>query len=400
VKTIDIGIAGCGPAGLAAALLLARGGHRVTLFDQFDAPRPIGSGLMIQPTGQAVLRELGLHGALLAAGARIDRLFGLVCPSGRKVLDVRYDWLRGDLFGIGIHRAALFDILYQAVRAAGIAIKTGRTVTGSEETAAGRRLLFAGGASAPFDLVVDCLGTDSPLAAPCGRPLAYGALWASLDWPDGAGFDGAALEQRYVRARRMMGVLPIGLRPGSAARQTAFFWSLRADRLADWRAAGLDAWKAEAAALWPETQPLLDQIAAPDDLTFAHYSHRTLPRPAGRALIHIGDSWHSTSPQLGQGANMALLDAWALARGLAAGWDLPDALARTVRMRRGHVRLFQAMSALFTPAYQSDGTVLPFIRDRLVGPLAHLWPATKLQAAVVTGLFGDPLLRLGLGRVR
>lgn len=396
MRGLNIAVAGCGPAGLAAALLLARDGHHVRLFDQFDAPRPIGSGLMIQPTGQAVLDALGLGTAVRAAGARIERLFGLAMPSGRTVLDVRYDWLPGGHCGIGLHRASLFDILFAAVGQAAIPIETGRMVTGSEDVARGRRLLFADGASGAFDLVVDCLGTASPLAEPCGRPLAYGALWASLDWPDGAGFDGAALEQRYVQARRMAGVLPIGTRPEKARPQTAFFWSLRADGLADWRAAGLEAWKAEVRALWPATAPFLDQIDLADQLTFARYAHRTLPNPVAPRLIHIGDAWHSASPQLGQGANMALLDAWALAKALREEDDLADALARAVRLRRGHVRLFQALSALFTPVYQSDSRALPFVRDRIVGPLAHLWPATAIQAAMVTGLLGEPLARLGL----
>jgi 2-polyprenyl-6-methoxyphenol hydroxylase-like FAD-dependent oxidoreductase len=392
----DIAVAGCGPAGLATALLLGRDGHRVRLFERFDAPRPIGSGLMIQPTGQAVLRELGLDGELLAAGARVDRLFGRAMPSGRKVLDVRYDWLKGGHFGIGTHRAALFDILYRAVLAAGIPIETSRTIAGSTEASGGRALHFADGRSAGFDLVVDCLGTGSALADPCGYPLAYGALWASLDWPEDAGFDPTALEQRYVRASRMVGVLPIGLRPGSDRPKTAYFWSLREDALGAWREAGLDAWKEEALALWPSTAPFLDQIASPEDLTFARYSHRTLPRPAKRGLIHIGDSWHSASPQLGQGANMALLDAWALAKALRDRRDLADALALAVTMRGFHVRLFQLLTALFTPVYQSDSHVLPFIRDRIVGPLSHLWPATAIQAAMVTGLMGGPLKPLGL----
>ncbi|NEU34098.1 NAD(P)-binding protein, partial [bacterium LRH843] len=74
MKPIDIAIAGCGPAGLASALLLHRDGHRVTVFERFDTPRPIGSGLMIQPTGLAVLRELGLERELTAHGAPIARL--------------------------------------------------------------------------------------------------------------------------------------------------------------------------------------------------------------------------------------------------------------------------------------------------------------------------------------
>jgi hypothetical protein len=38
MKRLDIGIAGAGPAGLAAALFLARAGHRVDLIERFDQP--------------------------------------------------------------------------------------------------------------------------------------------------------------------------------------------------------------------------------------------------------------------------------------------------------------------------------------------------------------------------
>lgn len=138
----DVAVAGCGPGGLAAALLLHRDGHHVRLFERFDAPQPIGSGLMIQPTGRAVLRELGLDLQLANRSARIERLFGQAAD--RIVLDVRYATLASDTaFGLGAHRAALFDILFQAVRAAAIPIETGRTVTTSEMDGSRRRLRFA-----------------------------------------------------------------------------------------------------------------------------------------------------------------------------------------------------------------------------------------------------------------
>ena len=356
----------------------------MTVFERFETPRPIGSGLMIQPTGRAVLRRLGLEEALVASGARIERLFGLN-DRGRTVLDVRYDALDAGVFGVGIHRASLFALLHRAVADEGIAIEGGRTIAGRE----GGSLVFADGRRAgPFDLIVDALGSRSTLAPPTGRDLAYGALWASLDWAHG--FDGHALEQRYRAARRMVGVLPIG------QGQAAFFWSLRADSLDAWRSGGLDAWKDEVRALWPATAPLLDQIADPDRLTFARYAHRTLRRPAESGLIHLGDAWHSTSPQLGQGVNMALLDAWALAFALRARETLADALPLAVSLRREHVGLYQLMSRLFTPVYQSDSAMLPLLRDVIVAPLAKAWPAPRIMAAMVAGIVGGPMRRLGL----
>ncbi len=84
--------------------------------------------------------------------------------------------------------------------------------------------------------------------------------------------------------------------------------------------------------------------------------------------MHIGDSAHATSPQLGQGANMALLDALALTVALRDATDLPHAMQRYATMRRWHVRLFQWSSAVFTPFYQSDSRLLPLLRDHLLAP--------------------------------
>lgn len=395
MRGLDIAVAGCGPCGLAAALLLSRRGHRVTLFERFDAPRPIGSGLMIQPTGLAVLRQLGLDARIISEGARINRLFGMA--GNRTVLDVHYRALgnRG-CFGVGIHRSSLFDSLHDEVGAKGIPIVTGMKVEGCAIDGSKRRLGFADGSrSDAFDLVVDAMGMRTPLAEPSGRDLAYGALWATLDWPDTTEFDQAALQQRYRRSSVMIGVLPIGAGKGGRKR-VAFFWSLRHDELENWHAAGLDRWKSDVAALWPACTPLLDQIAGADQLTFARYSHRTLKEPCEQALVHIGDAWHSASPQLGQGANMALLDAWALVEALEKADSIGEAQHRFIQMRSSHVRIYQWLTALFTPVYQSDSRALPFIRDRLVGPLSKFWPASWIQAAMVSGLIGDPLTPLGL----
>ena len=55
MHSLETIVCGCGPGGMAAALLLQRAGHRVRIFEQFESPRPIGSGLLLQPPGMVVL---------------------------------------------------------------------------------------------------------------------------------------------------------------------------------------------------------------------------------------------------------------------------------------------------------------------------------------------------------
>jgi 2-polyprenyl-6-methoxyphenol hydroxylase-like FAD-dependent oxidoreductase len=395
---LTIAIIGCGPAGLAAALLLARQGHRIAIFDQFIAPGPVGSGLMIQPTGLAVLAQLGLAQEVVQRGARIDALQGIE-EHGKTVLDAPYAALGlAGAYGLGIHRASLFAVLLAAAeRQDGITIHPDHAVTGSTCDGAGRRLIFATrDPSAPFDLVVDASGWRTLFDPAPKGVLPFGALWASLPTLPDDPFAGNLLEQRYRRAAQMAGVLPIGTRPDLGTPEVAFFWSLKADDYPAWTATPLDDWKAEVLRLWPDLAGLLARITQRDQLTFARYAHRTHPCPVGERMIAIGDAWHSASPQLGQGANMALLDAWSLAQGLAEGRTLDEKLRLAASWRRDHVWLYQWVTKLFTPLYQSDSRFLPMLRDRLLAPLSRRWPAAGVQAQLMSGLFGFPLAPLGL----
>ncbi|MFO0413480.1 MAG: FAD-dependent oxidoreductase, partial [bacterium] len=85
----DVAIIGAGPTGLAVALMLARQGRGVLIHERFDTPRPVGAGLMLQPTGLAVLDALGLTPAVEAMAQPIEHIFGREARRGRIVLDVR-----------------------------------------------------------------------------------------------------------------------------------------------------------------------------------------------------------------------------------------------------------------------------------------------------------------------
>jgi salicylate hydroxylase len=129
-EKLNIAVAGAGIAGLAAAALLARDGHRVTVFDQFDAPASVGAGLMVQPVGLAVLADLGLDHNLIARASSIRRLYGRAAQRGPVVLDVRYP---AGYCGLAVQRAALFDLLHQAALTAGAVLVASTRITRAED---------------------------------------------------------------------------------------------------------------------------------------------------------------------------------------------------------------------------------------------------------------------------
>jgi 2-polyprenyl-6-methoxyphenol hydroxylase-like FAD-dependent oxidoreductase len=373
---LDIGVVGCGFAGSATGLLLARAGHRVTIYERVLEPSSVGAGILLQPTGLTVLARLGLLDGLRVRGAPI---LGLDCrtAAGRSLFRLRYERLAPGLHGLGMHRGALFEALFDAVRAAGITLRPGTEIDAIDQIAGRARALDAGGRPlAEHDLVVVADGARSQLRDRSpelrrARPYRWGALWFVGADPDRR-FDGT-LSQVVAGTRRMVGFLPTGLGPGGGAVPlVSLFWSLRMDTVDDWRRRGLDAWKRDVLALEPRADALLDQIHDVDQVLTAGYIDGVMRRMSEGRIAYAGDAAHATSPQLGQGTNLALLDAAALADALETEVDADHALRRYATLRHDHVRYYQLASRWLTPFFQSDRSWLASVRDRLF-PLAMRW---------------------------
>lgn len=165
VRDFDVVIAGAGPAGAAAAGLLARRGRSVALLDRRDFPRPkLCGGLLTWKTTQA----------LAAAGLDAAALDGVIDHVARHFEILHRDrlLLEGDApqpFRF-VKRRVLDQRLLDLARSAGAEFFPGRTVTACDparaelrtargETFRGRFVLGADGAGSP---VRKCLGLEGP----------------------------------------------------------------------------------------------------------------------------------------------------------------------------------------------------------------------------------------------
>ena len=113
----------------------------------------------------------------------------------------------------------------------------------------------------------------------------------------------------------------------------------------------------------------------------------------------IGDAAHGMSPQLGQGTNLALVDAMVLARCLREDTDIPSAFAAYSAQRRQHLRFYQFASRWLTPLFQSDSRLAAWLRDLGFPLTPHLrftrQEAVRTVAGLKTGIaFDQPLLTL------
>jgi 2-polyprenyl-6-methoxyphenol hydroxylase-like FAD-dependent oxidoreductase len=348
-EKLRIGIVGAGTAGLATAIAFARTGHEVQVFEKHPALATLGAGLLIQPQGVRALAELGLREEFESASVPIDRLLGKNHRSWRLV-DLAYPKHHAH----AVSRAVLANLLLRAAHAAGVEVQFNVNIE-RVETQGMLGCICSASGSQTFDMVVIADGASSLLPPQTGLAVPstlykWGALWAMFDvenWPYER-----VLQQRYRTTRQMFGLMPTE-RYGDKLR-LSLFWSLPCDAYQDWKASSLDAWKAQLLELWPESEPVVKQIDAHDQLTFATYRHAWPRRLSKPPICIVGDAAHAMSPQLGLGTTLAVQDALLLAQYVNAIGVKEGALVFS-KKRLPAVRAYQTLSRALTPCFQADG---------------------------------------------
>ena len=113
-------IVGGGIGGLATAAGLVRAGIACEIVERAEAWAPVGAGIVLSVNAMAVMRGLGLDGAVCERGARLGR--GAITDHRGSELGATDFALLEPQLGptVALHRAALHDVLLAG--AAGVPI--------------------------------------------------------------------------------------------------------------------------------------------------------------------------------------------------------------------------------------------------------------------------------------
>ncbi|PSR66594.1 monooxygenase [Nocardia sp. MDA0666] len=380
MRALRVIVVGGGIGGMAAAIALHRRGHDVQVWERAAAVGEVGSGLTLWPNGLRALDAIGV-GAQVRSRAMADTEGGIRDRSGRWL--TRTDTEKfADRYGpvVAVHRADLFDILRTALGEN--RLRLGVTVTGvdiedrwrtgepggeshrGEHSKGGHAspavgVLHSGGVETA-DLVVGADGLRSVVrtaVCPRARPPRYAGYtaWRMITEP----LPGLRQGGQIWGSGEIFGIVPL------ADHRVYMFGAVNAaegERAPD----GEFAEVRRRFGAWPDPVPRLLGAVSPDSV-MRHdiYQLPDLPTFVRGRVALLGDAAHAMTPNMGQGANLALEDAVTLAALLDNG-EIDDALRRYDALRRPRTRALAHQSRRigtvaqwsWTPAVRARDTAL------------------------------------------
>jgi salicylate hydroxylase len=311
-------IIGGGIGGLTAALSLLRRGIDVDVYEQSNLLKEVGAGVQIGSNGTRVLYALGLQ----------DELSNVqVVPSARELRHWRtgetWNWIElgtasAKRFGsphIMLHRGDLLNTLVDAVQQLKRdAIFLGKRCTAVTQTADYVEVSFADGHTARSAIVVGADGIHSQVRAclfGANRAEFTGCVaWRGL----------VAMDRLPPHLARMVGTNWLGPRghvlhyPVRRGEIMNFISFVERDdwQVESWTIEGTKGELANDFKGWHEdVHTLIDGLGTP--YKWALMVRGPMERWTERRITLLGDACHPTLPFLGQGAVMAIEDAYVLA---------------------------------------------------------------------------------------
>jgi salicylate hydroxylase len=333
-------VIGGGIGGLTAALALLRQGLEVEVHEQSSELKEVGAGVQIGANGTRVLHALGLAKPL-------ERSQVIPCGKEARLWNTGQSWKTLDLGAISVerygsphimmHRGDLHAVLVDAIRAIkpGV-VQLGQRCVALTQNSECVEVRFEGGRTAKAGLVIGADGIHSKVRRALfgeGSPQFTGCVaWRGL-------VPMHRLPRHLARNTATSWLGPAGhvlhypVRRGELMNFIAFVE--RTDwRVESWTVAGTIAELANDFLGWhADVHDIIRHIDVP--YKWALWVRPPMERWSVGRVTLLGDACHPTLPFLGQGAVMAIEDAYVLAGCLTkyAG-DPATALAKYESARR------------------------------------------------------------------
>lgn len=370
-------IAGGGIGGLSAALALLESGIDCDVYEQAAELKEIGAGLQLSPNGNRVLFALGLEAEVRHWGVQTRDKEIRLWNTGQtwSQFDPRAGTAE-ERYGFPMylmHRGDLHAMLVAAVRREKPdAIHVGSKCLDFEHDAGGVRVRIEGGREAHGDVLVGADGihsrTRQRLFGPAEPKFTGVVAWRGMVPVD-------RLPSHLRRPLSSQWIGPKGHATCYPVRRGEFLNFVGEVERDDWR---VESWiergsHAECLADYPGWHPDLVRIIESTELLYkwAIFLREPLPKWSVGRVSLLGDACHPTVPFLGQGANMAIEDAFVLAACLAKRAPV-EALSHYEAARRERTTTIVRRSAelqhtLHNSALADPGTACAFV-DVHFGP--------------------------------
>ena len=321
---------------MAAALALHRAGMDVTVYERASAFIEVGAGISLWPNATRVLRSLGVLEEVLAGGEIVAQ-FNLHRPSGSLISTIPMCGFSTP--ALCIHRADLHRAIRNQLpdRCLKLNQRFESFARESDQVIA----MFAGGLEASADGLIAADGINSAIRAQIHgacEPVYRGyCIWRGIA-PEIKGAVQGHISETWGSGRRF-GILPMG-------RGRICWYATR--NSASSQSDAPEGRKSEVLAMfkdWHDPISALIEATNPADIIKNDARDRKRLKKWGDGCVTLlGDAAHPITPNVGQGACMAIEDAACLAKCLVGASDVTSAF-RTYEAMRGPRTAYVARQA-------------------------------------------------------
>ena len=352
-------IVGGGIGGLAVAVGLQKLGLQPTVIERTPRFGAVGAGIVLSVNAMAMLRQLGLAEAAIDAGHVLE-MGEVTDVHGRCLSRMNFGGLAGE-FGptIGIHRAALHDVLLSGCR--DLDLRPGITAEHLADRGGAVEVELSDGSEIEFDQVIGADGLQSRTRTRVfgeTSPVYAGYTCWRFVVPRPRGLD---------RMQEMWGVgKRFGLVPLSGDRVYCFVCTNAPKGTEDPVEGRVERFRRRFSEFGGHAPAAIEGVTSPEQLI--HNDLADMPKhpwSLGRVLL-IGDAAHATTPNMGQGAAMALEDAAILSEMLSSGAPWEEIVPAFIARREPRVRFVVDQSRRFGRIAQMENRFLSLLRNGLL----------------------------------